>query len=289
MSINGFSVLKKLGEGSFSSVFKVKRLQDNEDYAMKDIKMGKLTQKEKENTLNEIRFLASINSPNVVQFKEAFFEEKNGVLHIIMEFCGGGDLLNKINEKKIQKSFFEEKIIWKFINQLLLGLKYLHDLNIIHRDLKCANVFLSADEETLKLGDLNVSKQTKNANGMLYTQTGTPYYCSPEVWKDKPYDYKSDIWSLGCVVYEMTMLEPPFKARNMEELYKKVMTGKYRPIHEYYSQDLNIFISKCLQVNPKNRLGTEELLKQFKQIENREVQEKNELIIFQKNKQIDKI
>jgi len=84
------------------------------------------------------------------------------------------------------------------------GLKSLHDRSILHRDLKTANVFLNKDG-TVKLGDLNVSKQAKYG-GLLFTQTGTPYYASPEVWKDQPYDYKSDIWSLGCVIYEMTTL-----------------------------------------------------------------------------------
>jgi NIMA (never in mitosis gene a)-related kinase len=82
----------------------------------------------------------------------------------------------------------------------------LHDLKIVHRDIKCANLFLTK-EGILKLGDLNVSKVAK---GMLSTQTGTPYYASPEVWQDRPYDLKSDIWSVGCVLFEMCTLQPPF-------------------------------------------------------------------------------
>ena len=90
---------------------------------------------------------------------------------------------------------------------MLRGLKSLHDLNIVHRDIKCANLFLMKSGD-LKLGDLNVSKVAKQ--GMLQTQTGTPYYASPEVWSDKPYNEKSDIWSLGCVLYELIMTKPPF-------------------------------------------------------------------------------
>jgi len=87
---------------------------------------------------------------------------------------------------------------------MVLGLKALHDKNILHRDLKSANVFLTK-QSTVKMGDLNVSKVAKYG-GLLFTQTGTPYYASPEVWKDQPYDFKSDIWSLGCVIYEMVAL-----------------------------------------------------------------------------------
>lgn len=78
---------------------------------------------------------------------------------------------------------------------------------------------LSRDHKQIKVGDLNVSKVAKKG-GLLYTQTGTPYYASPEVWRDKPYNSKSDVWSLGCVIYEMITLSPPFKAVDMEGLYK---------------------------------------------------------------------
>lgn len=107
---------------------------------------------------------------------------------------------------------------------MLLGLKVLHSLKIMHRDLKCANVFLTKTGE-VKLGDLNVSKVLKN--GLCMSQTGTPYYASPEVWEDKPYDFKSDMWSLGCVIYETVALKAPFKAESMNDLYKKVKSGKF--------------------------------------------------------------
>lgn len=93
-------------------------------------------------------------------------------------------------------------------------------MNIVHRDLKGANILLTKDHQVAKVADMNVSKIAKNQ--YLYTQTGTPYYASPEVWRDEPYDKKSDIWSLGCVFYELCSLQPPFTARDMEDLYKKV-------------------------------------------------------------------
>ena len=92
--------------------------------------------------------------------------------------------------------------------QIVAGLKALHDMKIMHRDIKSANIFMNKDG-TCKLGDMNVSKSA-DKNGLNYTQTGTPYYASPEVWRDEPYDFKSDIWSLGCVLYEMITLKPPF-------------------------------------------------------------------------------
>jgi NIMA (never in mitosis gene a)-related kinase len=128
----------------------------------------------------------------------------------------------------------------------------LHDAKVVHRDIKCANVFLSNDGG-VKLGDLNVSKIAKI--GIMQTQTGTPYYCPPEVWNDKPYNSKCDIWSLGCVVYELTTLKPPFLAKNMNELFTKVQKGVYPPIPKHFSNKLVNFIAKCLKVNPKDRLS----------------------------------
>lgn len=123
--------------------------------------------------------------------------------------------------------------------------------------MQSANVFLSKNG-VAKLGDMNVSKIAKN--GLLYTQTGTPYYASPEVWKDKPYDSKSDIWSLGCVIYEMATLKPPFRAEDMDGLYKKVIKGSYAKLGDSYSKQLGGVIKMMLQVNPSNRPNADELL-----------------------------
>ena len=128
------------------------------------------------------------------------------------------------------------------------GLKSLHDKKVLHRDLKGANVFITEDG-VYKLGDLNVSKVVKS--DFAKTQAGTPYYASPEVWKDQPYDNKSDIWSLGCVLYEMITLKPPFRSEDMEGLYKKIMSGSYSRIPSVYSNELARIISTLLKLDPK--------------------------------------
>ena len=175
-----------------------------------------------------------------------------------MEFADNGDLYQKITNHKKTAIFFEENEIWKIFIQLVKGLKSLHELKILHRDLKSANVFLFSNGLS-KLGDLNVSKVAKR--GLSYTQTGTPYYASPEVWKDQPYNNKSDIWSLGCVLYEMITLRPPFRAENMEGLYNKVIKGIYGKIPERFSNDLSNVLKILLQVNPEFRPSCEQILK----------------------------
>jgi NIMA (never in mitosis gene a)-related kinase len=216
-----------------------------------------LSEKEKENALNEVRILASVESNFVVSYKEAFFDEKDNTLCIIMEFADRGDLYQKIVQHKKSAILFEESDIWRIFIQLVKGLKSLHDLKILHRDMKSANVFLFSNGSA-KLGDLNVSKVAKR--GLGYTQTGTPYYASPEVWKDKPYDNKSDVWSLGCVLYEMITLRPPFRAQNMEGLYNKVCKGQFSRIPDKFSDDLFKVVQFLLQVNPISRPSCEQIL-----------------------------
>lgn len=135
-------------------------------YAMKKVKLQKLSSKEKENALNEVRILASINHPNVIGYKEAFFEDATNTLCVVMEYADGGDLLGLINGKKKSGEVFGEKMIWHYFIQIVRGLKALHDLKICHRDIKCANLFVTKGGE-IKLGDLNVSKVAKR--GMLRT------------------------------------------------------------------------------------------------------------------------
>ena len=255
--MDDFQIISKLGEGAYSTVFKVMRTVDGKTYALKKVKLLNLSDKEKENALNEVRILASVKSDYVVSYKEAFFDEKDRTLCIVMEFADNGDLYQKIVEHKKKAMFFEESEIWRIFIQLVRGLKALHDLKILHRDLKSANVFLYTNGDA-KIGDLNVSKVTRA--GVGHTQTGTPYYASPEVWKDHPYDNKSDIWSLGCVLYEMITLKPPFRAQDMEGLYKRVIKGQYSRIPDRFSNDLFQIIQFLLQVNPKLRPSCDQIL-----------------------------
>lgn len=257
MSLKDFKVIKVLGKGAFGRVDLVERKEDGKIYAMKCVKISQLNTKEQENALNEVRVLASISHPNIIGYKEAFFDEDTKTLNIVMEFADDGDLETKIQLHTKNKTNFPENEIWSYLIQIIEGLKALHDMKTLHRDLKSANVFLMKNG-LLKLGDLNVSKVIKNK--LVYTQTGTPYYASPEVWADRPYDYKSDIWSAGCVIYELCCLKPPFRGNSLEQLYQNVTKGNlsiilgvYDPLPSFYSNDLSKVIALLLQKNPVNR------------------------------------
>ena len=256
MSLNDFIVGKFLGKGAFGSVCLVTRKADKKIYAMKSINIGKLDQNQREASLNEIRILASLNHPNIIGYKEAFYDENSRTLNIIMEYADDGDINHKIQENLKRRLQFEESQVWEWIIQLLKGLKYLHDNKIMHRDLKCANIFLMKNG-LVKIGDLNVSKITKS--NMARTQTGTPYYIAPEIWKDKPYDYKCDIWSLGCIIYEICTSRPPFRGTSLAELGNNILRGYYLPFSGF-SNDIKNLIAKMLIVDPNKRASINELL-----------------------------
>jgi NIMA (never in mitosis gene a)-related kinase 1/4/5 len=201
MSFKDFRIKELVGKGSFASVYKVERKSDNQTYALKRVKIDKMSKKSLSDVLNEIRFLASVRHKHIVGFLEAFVENNEKELCIVMEYCGSGDLAMKVERYKKRNQHIDEGVIWKYLGEVLRALNHLHLKGIIHRDVKCANCFLSQDG-SVKLGDLNVSKRL-NPKGMLMTQIGTPYYMSPEIWNNRPYNAASDMWSLGCMIYGM--------------------------------------------------------------------------------------
>ena len=152
----------------------------------------------------------------------------------------------------------DEENVWRILLGAVAGLRKLHDMKVYHRDIKSANIFLNRDGKAF-LGDMNVSKVAKA--GFLYTQTGTPYYASPEVWNDSPYNSKSDIWSMGCVLYETLALVPPFRADDMNALFKKVIKGQYIDPPSIYSRDLKRLIRSMLMVKYELRPSCEQILK----------------------------
>ena len=257
-SMDDFKIEKVLGKGSFGSVYLVRRKEDNRIYALKSVILEKLNKKEQQNSVNEVRILASVNHPNVIGYKEAFWDDSQNTLNIVMEYADDGDLQTKISKMRKDGGMFREDLIWSYSIQMIEGLKALHDKKIMHRDLKSANIFLVKDKHQCKIGDMNVSKVIKEKE--LLTQTGTPYYASPEVWRDEPYSYKSDLWSIGCVIYELCALRPPFKGKDLDELFMNVCKGKVERISLTYSDDLWKMILMLLQVDVKKRCDCDQFL-----------------------------
>lgn len=197
--VNGFQLLKFLGKGTFGAVYEARREADGRTYAIKKVDTRRMTTKERAEAVNEIRVLASVAGDHVITFYEAFVE--NEVLYIVTELASNGDLLGFLKNKR-RAGHLPEATVWSFFIQMCLGVKTMHANNILHRDLKAANVFLCSNT-FVKLGDLGVAKVLKHDQALASTQVGTPYYVAPEVWRNKAYNSKCDMWSLGCLLYEL--------------------------------------------------------------------------------------
>jgi NIMA (never in mitosis gene a)-related kinase len=178
-----------------------------------------------------------------------------------MEYCEGGDIGNVIKKLKKTKEYFPEELIWKFFIQVLMALKTCHNHKegkILHRDIKPSNVFLDG-ENNAKLGDFGLSRMLSEENNFAYSRVGTPYYMSPEQIEDMRYNEKSDIWSLGCFLYELATFSPPFNATNQLSLALKIKSGNVANIPSIYSQELSSVIMCLMRVNPENRPNAEEI------------------------------
>ena len=189
---------------------------------------------------------------------DSFLSRNGESLCICMEYCDGGDLASQIKAAK-RHLFSESKILHYFV-QMALGLHYMHSNRVLHRDLKTQNVFLLGNGR-LVLGDLGISKVLDGTMDFAQTCIGTPYYMSPEIFKNKPYSYKSDVWALGCVLYEMTTLNHAFDANSIGNLAQKIIKGRYPPISTKYSKHLTDLISSMLHVNPNQRPDLDQILR----------------------------
>ncbi|XP_064508516.1 serine/threonine-protein kinase Nek1 isoform X8 [Pseudopipra pipra] len=247
--------IRKIGEGSFGKAILVKAKENGQQYVIKEINISKMSNKEREESRREVAVLANMKHPNIVLYRESF--EENGCLYIVMDYCEGGDLFKKINAQK-GVLFSEDQILDWFV-QICLALKHIHDRKILHRDIKSQNIFLTKDG-TIQLGDFGIARVLNSTAELARTCIGTPYYLSPEICQNKPYNNKSDIWALGCVLYEMCTLKHAFEAGNMKNLVLKIISGPFPPVSVHYSYDLRNLLSQLFKRNPRNRPSVNSIL-----------------------------
>ena len=255
MSIKDYKIIKRIGFGSSGLVYKVTKKNDstNKLYILKQIPYSEPnleeTTKKVQSAKNEALILSKLSCKYIVKYYNSFVDSENN-LNIIMEYCDSGDLNSFICNLKKENKYLNEEDIWYFFIQISLGLAYIHSKNILHRDLKPMNIFLT-NKNQIKIGDLGVAKLL-SANANASTCIGTPYYLSPEICKEKPYNSKGDVWALGCILYELCTFNKPFVASNPAALILKIINGNYIPLNEIkngrkYSEELQYMIENILQ------------------------------------------
>ena len=255
--VSDFKIIKELGKGSYGTVYTVKSLINSNIYVMKKMELNHLNPRQQVECYREVSILKKVSHKNIIKYYSSFLEKN--ILYIIMEYAELGDLYSLIKHYKKHSKFFSELDLWKISSEILSGLDYLHTHNIIHRDIKCLNLFITKDLH-IKIGDLGVSAFSSGGENFHYTRVGTPLYISPELVKQKPYDYKTDIWSFGCSLYHLACLEPPFTGGNLIVLGNNIVKGVPKALPNHYSNDLKNFVDKMLEKKAEKRPSAKEAL-----------------------------
>lgn len=233
-SSRGYQKMRDIGQGSYGRCTLV---QDREGklYVMKTIDISRMDGKQRKDAINEVKVLSSLKHPYIVSYRESFTE--GGVLAIVMDYADGGDLYARIQRTRRAGQTLTEGHVLRWFTEAALAMKYMHDKHVLHRDLKSQNLFLTSSDR-LRIGDFGISKVLENTAAFARTTIGTPYYLSPEICQEKPYSFSSDVWALGCILYEMAALRVPFDAQNIQGLVQKITRGPTPVIPGSYSPDM---------------------------------------------------
>ena len=246
-----YEIIQEIGRGAFSIVYKVKSKENNNIYCLKKINTKKTKDKE-----NEINILSNLSHPNLIKCFFSFYNSEN--IYIIMDFCEFGDLFSLLQSVKKKKVFVNEDIIWNIAIQVLVGLNYLHSKKIIHRDIKLLNLFMTKDKK-IKIGDMGMSI-IFDEEELIHSRVGTPLYIAPELVKKEKYDYKIDIWSLGCSLYHLAKTVPPFTDENLIKLGNSIINEQPSNLPICYSNELYDFILRLMIKNKDQRPSALEAL-----------------------------
>jgi len=259
--IKDYAVQELLGKGAFGSVYHVKKDSGERSYAMKELPLDAVGEygmegeghEETANLLKrEVQILSQLHHPNIIRYYESFHEGR--ALYIVMELVEGVTLLDHLNSLSEKSDRMPESRVWMIFSQLCLALRYIHkEQRVVHRDLTPSNIMISVDD-VVKMADFGLAKQRMGtATEVMDSVVGTVLYQCPEIVQHESYGEKADIWSLGCILYQMVMLKPPFEGGNPLAVAHKIVEGSYPPLSGQLSPLVHEVVSKLLCVDPAER------------------------------------
>ncbi|KAL5249373.1 hypothetical protein ACHWQZ_G018289 [Mnemiopsis leidyi] len=254
--VNRYAVSKKIGNGTFGTVFLVEdNFKNKEKKVLKEICIGEMNEHETQSVDREANLLSKLNHHNIVRMFESFVHEES--FYIVMEYCETGDLDRELKNWKNKGVMVPQDQTLDWFVQLIMAVQYIHSQKMLHRDLKCKNVFLT-ENKTVKIGDFGISRILTSTE-YASTFTGTPYYMSPEVIKHDGYGSKSDIWSLGVILYEICELKRAFEGKNLMSVMMRIIQGKL-PTLSAERGELGPIFNKMLKQDPHERPSSSQLL-----------------------------
>nr|CAB3264288.1 serine/threonine-protein kinase Nek3-like [Phallusia mammillata] len=256
-----YEIVTKIGKGSSGSVFLARSKKLKKLVAIKKIEIDESRRSRcRKSVMREANILRTLNHFHIVKCYEWFLDDEAGNISMALEYCNGGTIQDRIKAAQVRKETIPEEKVMLWTTQITSAVNYIHDRRILHRDLKSENVFLIKSED-VKLGDFGISKEIDHTLDKASTCVGTPCYLSPELCQDIPYSFKSDIWALGCLIFEMLALSPAFDAANLVSLFYKIVNCKYATLPVHCSSAAKELISKVLTRNPADRPNASQLLK----------------------------
>ncbi|GAX73617.1 hypothetical protein CEUSTIGMA_g1068.t1 [Chlamydomonas eustigma] len=254
-----YTVEKQIGKGAYGVAYIAKHKNKGSKYVLKKVKLARQSHKERQASLKELLILSNLQHRNVLKFVDAWVEA-GCVSCMVVELCESGDLLSQLKLRVPNQLYFHETHLHQMLVQLAAGLSYLHNNNIVHRDIKSSNVFVT-EEGCLKLADFGLATILDADSPLTSTMVGTPNYMCPEMLKEQPYGIKNDIWALGCIMFELSALKPAFQAFNMDGLVKKITTGPTPNLPHHYSEEWKAVVRSMLCKEEDQRPTADDILR----------------------------
>lgn len=252
-----YEKISVVGRGAHGVCWLCRRKDDvfQQKVIVKTISLDGLSSDEETAIMGEVTLLKRLHHPNIIGYYESFKTENT--LSIVMQYAEGGTMDQMISEQKGIK--FPEHIVLNYFTQVAIGLEYMHSKQILHRDLKTQNILLNRKRTIVKLSDFGISKEL-STRSLASTLIGTPNYLSPEICEGRAYNQKSDLWALGCVLYELCELTRAFEGENLPSIVMKITKGKYGQINGQWSSELKQLIQWILELNENKRPLLKEIL-----------------------------